>query len=226
LFVSKFSTSLLVDCRSMWSDAVGVGTLCEGFTVSPSRKAGVAGKGLRKSRGERPADRIALALVLLASGVGNNPDAVSLVRGANGGRRYAIPLRVIPALGQVPENEAHPSTKQRCHVLQHCVAGSNHANGSHQLPVQSRTGSGQTGASASIGEILAGEAADDDISLALREFGLRDIPIARDSRPMTRQHGARIIFDLAEADSFKTASALESEAEAADAREQVKDAEF
>ena len=37
LFVSKFSTSLLVDCRSIWSEAVGVGTLCVGFAVIPRR---------------------------------------------------------------------------------------------------------------------------------------------------------------------------------------------
>ena len=36
LFVSKFSTSELVDLRSMWSCAVGVGIECVGFCVIPS----------------------------------------------------------------------------------------------------------------------------------------------------------------------------------------------
>jgi hypothetical protein len=34
LFVSKFSTSVDVDTRSMWSEAVGVGTWCVSLPVS------------------------------------------------------------------------------------------------------------------------------------------------------------------------------------------------
>jgi hypothetical protein len=72
-----------------------------------------------------------------AIGVGNDPNAVAFVRGADGLRWYAIPLKVKPALGHVPENNAHPVTKQRCHVLHDCVLWSYHAKGSHQFPVES-----------------------------------------------------------------------------------------
>jgi len=68
--------------------------------------------GCKKFRGDLPADLKAIALVLLASGVGNNPDSVASVRGANGGSWYAVPLCVIPDLGQVSENFCKPSTKQ------------------------------------------------------------------------------------------------------------------
>ena len=104
--------------------------------LSPSVARGV-GKGAKKFRGDRPAERSAIAFVLLASGVGSNPDAVSSVRGTNGARRYAMPFRVIPDLGQVPKNGVQPSTKQRCHVLQQDELGSNHANGSNHFPPES-----------------------------------------------------------------------------------------
>lgn len=48
----------------------------------------------------------------LTVGVGKNPDSVAEVRGANGRRRYAIPLRIVPARGQVSENTSKPSTKE------------------------------------------------------------------------------------------------------------------
>jgi len=116
---------------------------------SPEHGRGV-GIGIMKLRGERPPERIAIAFVLLASGVGSNdPDAVASVRGTNGGRRYAMPLRVIPDRGQVPENISQPSTKQRCHVLQERDSGSYQANGSHECPNESRASPGKSGACAS-----------------------------------------------------------------------------
>ena len=48
----------------------------------------------------------------LAVGVAHNPDAVSMVRGTNGGSRNAVPFRIIPERGQVPENVAKAPSKQ------------------------------------------------------------------------------------------------------------------
>jgi hypothetical protein len=48
----------------------------------------------------------------LADGVGTNgthKDSLSLVERAEFAGRYAIPLRVVPDLGQVAENRSHPS---------------------------------------------------------------------------------------------------------------------
>jgi len=70
-------------------------------------------------------------------GVGNltdNPQPIPLVIGANGRRWYTIPLRIIPALGQVPENSAKirsPSSNraaQSWYVLQQNVSRSYIAN--------------------------------------------------------------------------------------------------
>jgi len=38
-----------------------------------------------------------------AVGVGNQEDPITSVRGADGGRWYAVPLRVIPDRGQITE---------------------------------------------------------------------------------------------------------------------------
>src|SRR5690348_493109 len=81
-----------------------------------SPRVGV-GMRLRKSRGSRPPLLIARDFVLLASGVGNKPDPVASVRGAKGRSRYAVPLRVIPARGQVSENSAKPPSKESWDVL-------------------------------------------------------------------------------------------------------------
>lgn len=75
-----------------------------------------------------------LALASPAVGVGaNDPDSIPAVRRANGGSRYAMPLRVIPERGQVSENLAVPSTKQSCDVLHDDVPRSNLANDSGEL---------------------------------------------------------------------------------------------
>jgi hypothetical protein len=63
--------------------------------------------------------------------VGNNPQTVPAVIGAEGARWYAIPLAVIPALGQLSEYRVHVSvgpSKQPWDVLQQKVVGSYLAN--------------------------------------------------------------------------------------------------
>jgi hypothetical protein len=69
----------------------------------------------------------------VAVGVGNNPYAVALMRGANGGSRYAMPFRIKPERGQVSENSLKSPSKQRCDVLHDDVAGSKLANNSGVL---------------------------------------------------------------------------------------------
>lgn len=70
-------------------------------------------------------------------GVGNDEHPVPTVWGTNGARRYAIPFRVAPALGQVSENSSHSPSKQRCHVLHDPDGAWYHAKATHHLPVES-----------------------------------------------------------------------------------------
>jgi hypothetical protein len=44
--------------------------------------------------------------------------------GTDEGRRYAVPLRVIPDTGQVPENVSHSGSKEPWDVLHEHVTGS------------------------------------------------------------------------------------------------------
>ncbi len=157
-----------------------------------------------------------------AIGVGNNPDPISFVRGADGERRYTIPLSITPALGQVPENSSHPISKQRCHVLHDCVARSYQANGSHKFPVESRTGSGKTGALSCVRYILTGEAADDDIGFAWSEFSGGDVIVAGDPWKVFGEDFSTERIDLAERDGSHSGS-FEPEAETADSTKEVED---
>jgi len=100
----------------------------------------------------------------LADGVGHDPYSVSAVRGTNGARRNAMPFRIIPDLGQVPENGSHPPNKERCHVFQDRKFRSYQANGSNQFPVESRTLAGKSGAGPGETDVLTGEPAADDIN--------------------------------------------------------------
>lgn len=54
----------------------------------------------------------------LAVGVGHDEDAIAPVRGADGGCRYAVPLRVVPALGQASEYSSEAQGKVAWDVLQ------------------------------------------------------------------------------------------------------------
>lgn len=56
--------------------------------------------------GRRLTVQFRVSFASTATGVGNNEHAVTDVRGTDGCSRYAVPLRVIPERGQVPENSS------------------------------------------------------------------------------------------------------------------------
>ena len=124
---------------------------------------GVGQTSARKSRGDRPPERIACAFVLLASGVGNKPEPVAPVMGANGGSGYAVPPRIIPERGQVSENDAKSSTKESCDVLHKHDAGSKLANEAGILAPQAGALTLNARASSGEGDVLAGEATTDGV---------------------------------------------------------------
>ena len=99
--------------------------------------------------------------MLLASGVGNNPQSGAKVRGADVGRSYAIPFRIVPEKGQVSENNSKPSTSERCDVLHDDDFGSKLANESGILPPQARSFTLDASARAGKADVLAGEPAAD-----------------------------------------------------------------
>jgi hypothetical protein len=104
-------------------------------------------------------------LISNARGVGQYEHPVPDMRGANGGSRNAMPLSIIPDLGQRPENSVQSSSKQRCHVLQHNRSGLQFSNQANGLKEQSRPFPGQSCPSSGVGNILTRESADDAIDL-------------------------------------------------------------
>lgn len=203
----------------LWDDGVTKGSPSgsvqpRGNPITHSRNRGfgfpprIAGRSglLRRSSAGLPAPRFAS----LAFGVGNEEQPITLVRGTEGDRRYAIPVRVIPARGQVPENVAHPPIKESCHVFHDEVSGSHHANGSHHLPPESRAGPGQAGAEPGMAKVLARETATQDVDgLKLSIVHLRDVLAALGLGPVAGEHppAERIELDLpghrADAGAFK-----------------------
>jgi hypothetical protein len=156
-------------------------------------------------------------------GVGNNENSVTDARGADGCRRYAIPFRVIPARGQGSENGAHTSSKQDCHVLQQNEFRSYHANGSYDLPEESRTVAGKVGALGSVagaGDVLAWEPCGDDV--CGREVGVLDVSEDWHVWPVLLENPALELTDLAERNGSHPGS-LEPEAKPADSAEEVED---
>jgi hypothetical protein len=149
----------------------------------------------------------------VGSAAANDPDAVAPVRGTNGTRRNAMPFRVIPDLGQVPENRVQPSTKQRCHILQQGPDGSNHAKGSNHFPPESRTGSGKSGASASERDVLTRESRADEVGMGKLRCG--HIPKVRDIGEALGEDARGVGIGFRESDGAESARALQPKVEAA-----------
>jgi hypothetical protein len=67
---------------------------------------------------------VSRAPVSFASGVGHDEQSLASVRGTDVGSANAVPPRVIPERGQVPENDVQPERSERCDVLHDDDAGS------------------------------------------------------------------------------------------------------
>ena len=161
-----------------------------------------------------------------AVGVGHNEHSLSHVWRAHGARGYSRPFRIIPEGGKASENVAHSSIKQRCDVLHENVLWSNLANEAGVLEPKAGTLTVQTCTASCVAEILTGEPATDEVCgdpfVGKAGSGKAShIMVARNLRPMPRQHLAAERVRLAKRHRAKAARALQAEAEAADAGEQV-----
>jgi hypothetical protein len=140
-------------------------------------------------------------------GVGQHPDALALVRQANGCRWYAFPFNIIPEAGQGAENVSEPSIKQGCDVFHDNETGSNLANKSNDLPEKPAPCPLKAQPVSSERNVLAGKSAADDInpnSICGEAICCEsaDIVINWNLWPMFRQHTAGEFFNFAKGDSF------------------------
>lgn len=165
-----------------------------------------------------------------AVGVGHNEHSLSHVWRTQRARRKQRPLCIIPDAGQVSQNDAEPLIKESRDVFHDDDLRSSFANQSSVFGPETGTFTLETKARAGSRYILAGEPSADDIhgnsicGQSLCGEG-SDIVIAGHIGPVFRQHAPAEGFDLAESDGLEAASALQAEREAADAAEQIEDAE-
>jgi hypothetical protein len=141
----------------------------------------------------------------LASGVGHHKNPVAQVRGAKGSRRNTVPLRVVPARGQVPENSSDsPVIKQTWRVLHEHEAGSNLANQSDNFTPEAGAGPVNADLWTGAGHVLARKPACDAINVesgkGFTGYGPHILK-PRHIGPMLRQHAPakRVNLDLCHA---------------------------
>lgn len=168
-----------------------------------------------------------LPLASMAWGVGNNPDAVSLVWGSNGGRRYNVPLSIIPERGKVSQNSSSSPSKQSCDVLHDDDVRSNFANKSPVMGPESASLACEPSPLSRNADILAREPTADDVdvgnSIPSKSVGAEfsNVFIYRHPRPMLGQYAPTERLNLAESHGFKSTCALKPKGESTDAAKEV-----
>jgi hypothetical protein len=223
----KFSAPCLLgpDPAPVWQFAWGVGHV---FTAQ-----------FRASQLRRICDAEPLFFASFTVGVGHDPRAVPLVRGANVGSWYAIPADIIPERGQVSENSAKPSarpfrraTEQCCDVLHDDDARSNFANQTGDFgPEAGSRVIGNACLFSGNADVLAGKPSCDAVNgnsvCGEAQAGeCSNVVILRNSGPVLRQNLARKRLDFTERDGLEAAGALKAKAETAYAGKQIEDAQF
>jgi hypothetical protein len=109
------------------------------------RESATVGVGMWTHRPRRPLTGTFLQASAVPSfqsrvvgvGIREEPDAITAVMGADGCSRNAIPFRVIPARGQVREDDVEPAAPERRDVFHEDVARSKLANDAGELEPES-----------------------------------------------------------------------------------------
>jgi hypothetical protein len=129
--------------------------------------------------------------------IANDEHSVAYVRGTNGGSRYAIPFRVKPDLGQRPKNSVQPSSKQRCHVLQHNNSRLQFSNQANGFEKQSRSFAIKSCPKSGVGNILTGESSAnnvDSFKVVLSAFS--NVSFSMDAWPVLGEHSVGVVVNL------------------------------
>jgi hypothetical protein len=116
--------------------------------------------------------------------------------GTDGGRRYAVPLRVVPALGQLPENDSESPAPESGDVLDHNPSGRKRANDPRELAPEPGVRPADSGSPAGEGEVGAGEATGDQIDLRSAVADRPDVVVAGDLRPVVSEDRAAVSVHL------------------------------
>jgi len=139
---------------------------------------------------------LAVGLVHLSGGR-KDKQAITKDSGTNGCRWYAVPVRIVPALGQVSEYDINPPNKQCCDVFHEHESGSYFANQSAHLSPESTSLASDALSLSGIANVLAGEPAADQVN-PFEVFALHipHVPEAGHIGPVLHQHPLAVWFVL------------------------------
>lgn len=99
-----------------------------------------------------------------AVGVGSkDPKTFAAMTRADRGRREHLPFRIEPEIGQSPENDVKPASNKNSHVLHEDVGWLRVANDPEHVEPETRARARQASSVASNADVLAREAAADDV---------------------------------------------------------------
>lgn len=101
----------------------------------------------------------------LAASVGTNPEPASEMGGSHGGCSEHTPSRIEPQAGKVPKNNGEPSLPEPMGILDEDGGGLHLSDDSGELPPESRLWAFDARASSGGRDVLAWEAARDDINV-------------------------------------------------------------
>jgi hypothetical protein len=142
-----------------------------------------------------------------------------------------MPLRIIPERCKAPEDFVQSATAKLLDVFDEDEARPDFGDDAVHLEPKAGTLSSEADASTIDADVLAREASADDINSiksVCRESlccDVADIFIDRHLWPVLVENGAAERLDLTEGDGAKPSCAMQAKAEAANAAEQVQDAE-
>jgi hypothetical protein len=139
-----------------------------------------------------------LVFAICTFDVGHDPEAVSLVRCANGASRNNVSFRVIPERGQRSENSVGSSSKESCDVFHDDESRSYLANDPSELVPKTGPCSCEANTLSGNADVLAWEAAADDIDAPLA-FLWRERPHVfptANFRPVLGEHGSGVWVDF------------------------------
>ena len=161
--------------------------------------------------------------VSVASGVGNNPDAIPPVRRVNGVKRDTVPLRIIPDLAELAEHLLQSARSKDRTIFNDDKPWPKIGDEAQHLVPKAAFLACNSGHSADKANVLAWEAACDDIngnSIGSKSFTGEgaNIVITGDFWPVLGEDAAGEVFDFAECGCFKAACSFEAKAKSSNSR--------
>lgn len=157
----------------------------------------------------------------LRVGVGHHEKPATTVRSSEILSSESEPDRIVPERGKVTEHDVEPAKSEVCDVFHDDEARSKLANDSRELEPKAAARTADANLLASLGDVLAGEPAADDIDGAeLARPDRANVVESLDVGPVLREDLAAELVALDLPEHGTESGPLEAEFESANAREE------